>query len=102
MKNAMIAGALAFGLMGTTGCATKKYDAKVIADQGKQVAELDRDSARTKERLTDTDLKATAAGQAAQQANQAAQQSQAQAAAAARQSRHPDRGSAGTPDPGRA
>lgn len=99
MKNTMIAGALTLGLLGSTGCATKKYVAqsiapvethvsaveakndtknadqdKVIADQGKQVAELDRDLSRTKERLTDTDSKATAAGQAAAQANQAAQQ----------------------------
>lgn len=99
MKNTMIAGALALGILGSTGCATKKYVAqsiapvethvsavetkndaknadqdKVIADQGKQVAELDRDLSRTKERLTDTDSKATAAGQAAAQANQAAQQ----------------------------
>jgi len=99
MKNTMIAGLLALGLLGGSGCATHKYVAKsiapvethvsavetkndaknadqdkVIADQGKQAAELDRNLSRTKEQLTDTDSKATAAGQAAEQANQAAQQ----------------------------
>jgi OmpA-OmpF porin, OOP family len=109
MKNTMIAGSLALGLLGVTGCATHKYVAKsiapvethvsaveakndaknadqdkVIADQGKQVTELDRDLSRTKERLTDTDSKATAAGQAAQQANQAAQQASQAAGGAQR------------------
>src|ERR1700729_2337254 len=31
MRNTMIAGALALGLVGSTGCATKKYVAKSIA-----------------------------------------------------------------------
>jgi len=108
MRNTMIAGSLALGLLGSTGCATHKYVAKsiapveshvsaveandaknadqdkVIADQGKQVTELDRDLSRTKEHLTDTDSKATAAGQAAQQANQAAQQASQAAGGAQR------------------
>ena len=99
MKNTMIAGSLALGLLGSTGCATHKYVAKSVApvethvsavetkndaknadqdktivDQGNQVAEVNRNLSRTKEQLTDTDSKATAAGQAAQEANQAAQQ----------------------------
>ena len=109
MKNTMIAGSLALGLLGSTGCATRsmlrksiapvethvsavetKNDAKnadqdkTIADQGKQVTELDRNLSRTKEQLTDTDSKATAAGQAAQQANQAAQQASQAAGSAQR------------------
>jgi len=83
-----------------TGCATKKYVAKVIApveaklsetqtatqtlagkdtdqdkkltDQSKQLDELGTDLSRTKERLTDTDAKAVAAGAAANQAGQRA------------------------------
>ena len=72
-----------------TGCATKKYVAKTVspvearvgqtegknADQDKQLAahgtqieEMDRDLSRTKEKLTDTDSRATAAGRAAKEA----------------------------------
>lgn len=96
MKITMMAGALALSLVGT-GCATKKYVAqtiapiesrvgsvetknteqdKTIADQGKelgkQIEDVSTDLSRTKERLTDVDAKAIAAGQSAQQANQAA------------------------------
>ena len=95
-------GALALSLLGT-GCATKKYVAKTIApveqrvganevkndakntDQDKQltthtseIADLDRDASQTKEKLRDTDAKATQAGEAAKLADQkagAAQQS---------------------------
>jgi OOP family OmpA-OmpF porin len=109
MKNTMLAGSLALGLMGATGCATHKYVAKsvapvethvsavetkndaknaeqdkTIADQGNQVNELDRNLSRTKEQLTDTDSKATAAGQAAQEANQTAQQASQAAGSAQR------------------
>jgi outer membrane protein OmpA-like peptidoglycan-associated protein len=95
MKNlTMMAGALVLTLAGT-GCATKKYVAqtvapvetrvggtesknveqdKALADHKKDIDELGTDLSRTKERLTDADGKATAAGQAAQQANQSAQQ----------------------------
>jgi len=109
MRDTMIAGALALSLLGTAGCATKKYVAKsvapvethvsavetkndaknadqdkTIADQGRQVTELEGDLSRTKERLTDTDSKATAAGTAAQQAGQAAQQANTAATGAQR------------------
>jgi len=77
----------------SAGCATKKYVAKTIAPveqrvsgteaknteqdqklttQAGQIDGLDRDLSRTKERLTDADAKAVAAGQAAQRANDAA------------------------------
>ena len=76
-----------------TGCATKKYVAKTVspvearvsqtegknADQdkaiaghGTQIEELDRDLSRTKEKLNDTDGKATAAGRAASEAREKA------------------------------
>jgi len=89
----MMGSALALSLLGT-GCATKKYVAKTVApvetrleatetkndnknsDQdkqltahGTQIEELDRDLSRTKERLTDADAKAVAAGDAAQKAD---------------------------------
>ena len=88
----LIAGALAVSLLGT-GCATKKYVAKMIAPveqrvtgaEGKnteqdtkiaanstQIEGVDRDLSRTKERLTDTDAKAVAAGAAAAAAGAAA------------------------------
>src|SRR3984957_5535555 len=78
----MLTGALALSLLGT-GCATKKYVAKSvapveqrvsgtetkngeqdkqIASQGTQLQELDTDLSRTKEKLGDTDRKATEAG----------------------------------------
>ena len=84
----LIAGTLALSLAGA-GCATKKYVAKTVspvesrvsqtegknADQDKQLAghttqieELDRDVSRTKERLSDVDAKAIAAGRAAGEA----------------------------------
>jgi len=94
MKMTMMMGsALALSLLGT-GCATKKYVAKTVApvetrleatetkndtknsDQdkqltahGTQIEELDRDLSRTKERLTDADAKAVAAGDAAKKAD---------------------------------
>jgi len=92
----MIASAVAVSLLGT-GCATKKYVAQTVAPvesrvtgteaknvdqdkqisgQGQQIGEIDRDLSRTKERLTDTDAKAAAAGQAAQLANQRAEGAQ--------------------------
>lgn len=108
MKLTMMAGALALSLVGT-GCATKKYVAqtiapiesrvgsvetknteqdKTIADQGtqlgKQIEEVSTDLSRTKERLTDVDAKAIAAGQSAQQANQSATQANAAAGGAQR------------------
>ncbi len=91
-----MAGALTVSLLGT-GCATKKYVVKTItpveqrvaaaegknADQDKALAatnkELDEvgaDLTKTKERLTDVDAKAVAAGQAAQQAGQRADAAQ--------------------------
>ena len=98
MKLTMMAGALALSLVGT-GCATKKYVAqtvapiesrvgsvetknteqdKAIADQrkdlDKQIEDVSTDLSRTKERLTDVDAKAIAAGQSAQQANTTATQ----------------------------
>jgi len=96
--NAMMTGALALSLLGT-GCATKKYVAKTvspveqrvsgtetkngeqdkqIATHGTQIQELDADLSKTKEKLGDTDTKATQAGEAAKAADQkaaAAQQS---------------------------
>jgi len=98
MKTIMIAGALGLALAGT-GCATEKYVAKTVApvetrvsateskntdqdklisEQGtkfsKEIEDVGTDLSRTKERVTDVDSKATAAGNAAQQANTAAQQ----------------------------
>jgi outer membrane protein OmpA-like peptidoglycan-associated protein len=85
MKTTMIAAGLALSLLGT-GCATKKYVAKSIAPveqrvtgvEGKnteqdtkitanatQIDSVDKDLSRTKERLTDTDAKVTAAAAAA-------------------------------------
>lgn len=84
--------ALALSLLGT-GCATKKYVAKsiapvdqrvtgtetkngeqdkAIAGQGTQIQDMDRDLSRTKEKLGDTDNKATQAGEAAKAADQKA------------------------------
>src|SRR5437879_4660520 len=93
----LIAGALALSLAGTGCVATHKYVAKSVASgvapvetrvtgteaknteqdtklgaQGKEIEDLDRDLSRTKERLTDTDAKATAAGDAAKTAGQKA------------------------------
>jgi outer membrane protein OmpA-like peptidoglycan-associated protein len=89
---AKLATIAALGLLGT-GCATKKYvaqtvapiDARVtgtetknsdqdkqIAEQGKNIEELDRSASRTREQLKDTDAKATAAGEAAAKADQKA------------------------------
>jgi outer membrane protein OmpA-like peptidoglycan-associated protein len=90
----VMASTLVLSLIGT-GCATKKYVAKTIApvetrvtgtetkngDQDKQIAahgtqieELDRDLSRTKEKVTDADAKAVAAGDAARQADAKAAQ----------------------------
>src|SRR5580692_5815001 len=101
---AMMAGALALSLVGT-GCATKKYVAKtiapveqrvtgtetknteqdkLIASQGTEIQDLDKDLSRTKERLGDVDNKATQAGQAARAADQKADGAQ-QSANGARQ-----------------
>jgi outer membrane protein OmpA-like peptidoglycan-associated protein len=90
--------ALTLSLLGT-GCATKKYvtqsiapveqrvtgtetkngeQDKQIATHGTQIQELDTDLSKTKEKLGDTDHKATLAGEAAKAADQkagAAQQS---------------------------
>jgi len=92
-------GALALSLLGTGCVATHKYVAKTVApveqrvsgteakntDQDKQltshtteIADLDKDASQTKEKLRDTDAKATQAGEAAKAADQhagAAQQS---------------------------
>jgi len=89
---AKLATIAALSLLGT-GCATKKYvaqtvapiDARVtgtetknaaqdkqIAEQGKNIEELDRTTSRTREQLKDTDAKATAAGEAAAKADQKA------------------------------
>ena len=89
---ALMAGVVALTLVGA-GCATKKYVAKTVSpvearvsqtegkntDQDKQIAghttqieEMDRDMSRTKERLTDVDARANAAGQAAKQAGERA------------------------------
>ena len=98
----IIAGGLALSLLGT-GCATKKYVAKTLAPveqrvatvEGKnteqdqkltanatQIEGVDRDLSRTKERLTDTDAKAVAAGGAAAAADAKAAAAAAAAAAA--------------------
>lgn len=90
----MMAGAIALSL---TGCATKKFvtqtvqpvdqrvsqtetkngeQDKLIASQGTQIDEMDKDLSRTKENLKDTDAKAVAAGQKADQAGQKADQAQ--------------------------
>ena len=115
MKSTLfVTGAIALSTF-TTGCvATHKYVAKTIAPveqrvsgteaknteqdaklttQSGQIDGLDRDLSRTKERVTDVDAKAIAAGQAAAKANdaamtadskaQGAQQSANQASAAA-------------------
>jgi len=47
--------------------------------QATQIEAVDRDLSRTKERLTDTDAKAVAAGNAARQANDAAMQANTKA-----------------------
>ncbi len=91
-RNMLLAGGLALTLLGS-GCATKKYVARTIAPvegrvstietknteqdkqiaaQGTQIEGVDRDLSRTKERLTDTDAKAVAAGTAARTADQKA------------------------------
>lgn len=103
MKISMLmAGGLALSLLGT-GCATKKYVAKTIAPvetrvatvEGKnteqdqklaanvqQIEAVDKDLSRTKERLTDVDAKAAAAGTAAQAAANAAKAADARAGGA--------------------
>jgi outer membrane protein OmpA-like peptidoglycan-associated protein len=89
---AKIAAIAALSLLGT-GCATKKYvaqtvapiDARVtgtetknteqdkqLAEQQKNIEELDRSTSRTREQLKDTDAKAVAAGEAAAKADQKA------------------------------
>jgi len=101
----LVAGAVNFSLLGT-GCATKKYVAKTIAPveqrvtgtetknteqdkmlatQGTEIADLDKDLSRTKEKLADTDKKAGEAGQAAKAADMKADGAQ-QAANGAQQS----------------
>lgn len=98
----MVAG-LSLSLFGTGCVATHKYVAKTIApveqrvstaeakngeqDQklaanASQIESVDRDLSRTKERLTDTDAKATAAGTAAATADAKAVAADAKAAAA--------------------
>jgi len=93
----MMAGVFALVVLGTTGCATKKYVAKTVApvsqrvsatetkntDQDKQLsthaAEIEatnRDLSQAKEKLSDVDNKATQAGHAAQAADQKAQGAQ--------------------------
>jgi outer membrane protein OmpA-like peptidoglycan-associated protein len=98
MKTTMLmAGGLALSLLGTGCVATHKYVAKSIAPveqrvsgtegknveqdkqlatQGTQIEGIDRDLSRTKERVTDADAKATAAGDAAKQADAKAQGAQ--------------------------
>src|SRR5712691_746519 len=98
MKTTMLmASGLALSLLGTGCVATHKYVAKSIApveqrvsgtegknvDQDKQLAAhgtqiegIDRDLSRTKERVTDADAKAVAAGDAAKQADSKAQGAQ--------------------------
>jgi len=106
MKSTLaITGAVALSLLGT-GCATKKYVAKTIAPveqrvtgtetknteqdkmlatQGTEIADLDKDLSRTKEKLADTDKKAVDAGMAAKAADTKADGAQ-QAANGAQQS----------------
>jgi outer membrane protein OmpA-like peptidoglycan-associated protein len=97
MKLSLIMAAPLILALAGSGCATKKYVAKAIApveakvnenqastqakdtdqdkrlaDTSKQIDELGTDLSRTKERLTDTDAKAVAAGNAANQAGQRA------------------------------
>jgi outer membrane protein OmpA-like peptidoglycan-associated protein len=98
MKTTMLmASGLALSLLGTGCVATHKYVAKSIApveqrvsgtegknvEQDKQLAAhgtqiegIDRDLSRTKERVTDADAKAVAAGDAAKQADSKAQGAQ--------------------------
>lgn len=97
-----ITAAVALSLF-SAGCATKKYVAKTIAPveqrvsgteaknteqdqkltaQAGQIEGIDRDLSRTKERLTDADAKAVAAGMAAQRANDAAMQADSKAGTA--------------------
>jgi outer membrane protein OmpA-like peptidoglycan-associated protein len=98
MKTTMLmASGLALSLLGTGCVATHKYVAKSIApveqrvsgtegknvEQDKQLAThgtqiegIDRDLSRTKERVTDADAKAVAAGDAAKQADSKAQGAQ--------------------------
>jgi outer membrane protein OmpA-like peptidoglycan-associated protein len=98
----MMTGALALSLVGT-GCATKKYVAKTvapveqrvtgtetkngeqdkqIASQGTQIQGVEGDLSKTKEKLIDTDNKATQAGEAAKAADQKAGNAQQSADAA--------------------
>jgi outer membrane protein OmpA-like peptidoglycan-associated protein len=102
-----IAGALCIALL-STGCATKKYVTKTVApvetrvtaveaknaDQDKQLTthtnqliELGRDLSRTRERLTDTDQRAIAAGNTAKAAEQKADNAAKAADAAAQSAR---------------
>jgi len=100
MKNTLLmAGAVALSVLGT-GCATKKYVAKTIAPveqrvtgtenknteqdkmlatQGTEIADLDKDLSRTKEKLADTDRKAGEAGSAAKAADMKAENAQTSA-----------------------
>jgi outer membrane protein OmpA-like peptidoglycan-associated protein len=87
----------AASVFANVGCATKKYVAKTVspiearvsqtegknndqdkalAGHGTQIEELDRDLSRTKEKLNDTDSKATAAGRAASEARDKAEGAQ--------------------------
>jgi hypothetical protein len=93
----LMASGLALSLLGTGCVATHKYVAKSIAPveqrvsgtegknveqdkqlatQGTQIEGIDRDLSRTKERVTDADAKAVAAGDAAKQADSKAQGAQ--------------------------
>ena len=93
MKTQLVLTVILGGAMLTSGCATKKYVAKTvapveqrvsgtenknteqdktIATQGTQIEGIDRDLSQTKEKLGDTDAKATQAGEAAKMADQRA------------------------------
>jgi len=109
MRTSILMGsALALSFL-VTGCATKKYVAttvaqsispvetrvtgtegknaeqdKLIAGQGKEIEDLDSDLSRTKEKLTDVEAKAIAAGDAAKKADDKAAQAATAADGAAR------------------
>jgi len=95
-QSAAAVGIAALMLLGTTGCATKKYARQVVApvearvggvekktaDHASAINELENGLSRTDEKAMDADRKAVAAGEAASRANEAANQAGQRADAA--------------------
>lgn len=85
-KASLAIGAASLLLLGTTGCATKKYTRQVVApvearvstvekksaDHSSAIGELENGLSKTDEKVTEADRKAAAAAEAANRANDAA------------------------------